>query len=31
MASALGITSISFLGAALLAIAIPETRGKPLE
>jgi MFS family permease len=31
MASALGITSISFLGAALLATAIPETRGKPLE
>ncbi|QNI32862.1 MFS transporter [Alloacidobacterium dinghuense] len=31
MASALGITSISFLGAALLAILIPETRGKPLE
>jgi len=31
MASALGITSISFLGAALLATIIPETRGKPLE
>ena len=31
MASALGITSISFLGAALLAIGIPETRGKPVE
>lgn len=31
MSSALGITSISFLGAALLAIAIPETRGKQLE
>lgn len=31
MASALVMTSISFLGAALLAIAIPETRGKPLE
>jgi len=31
MASALTITSISFLGAALLAISIPETRGKPLE
>ena len=31
MASALVITSISFLGAALLALAIPETRGKPLE
>ncbi len=30
MASALGITSISFLGAALLALSIPETRGKPL-
>lgn len=31
MAAALSITSISFLGAALLALAIPETRGKPLE
>lgn len=31
MGAALGITSISFLGAALLALAIPETRGKPLE
>jgi MFS family permease len=31
MSSALGITSISFLGAALLAISFPETRGKPLE
>jgi MFS family permease len=31
MASALSITSISFLGAALLAISIPETRGKPLD
>ncbi len=31
MASALAITSISFLGAAILAISIPETRGKPLE
>jgi MFS family permease len=31
IASALGITSVSFLGAALLAISIPETRGKPLE
>jgi nitrate/nitrite transporter NarK len=31
MSSGLGITSISFLGAAFLAIAIPETRGKQLE
>lgn len=31
MGAALGITSISFLGAALLALAIPETRGKPFE
>jgi MFS family permease len=31
IASALGITSVSFLGAALLTIGIPETRGKPLE
>jgi MFS family permease len=31
MASALTITSVSFLSAAILAIAIPETRGKPLE
>ena len=31
MASALTITSVSFLGAAILAISIPETRGKPLE
>lgn len=31
MGAALGITSISFLGAALLALAIPETRGKTLE
>jgi MFS family permease len=31
MSSALGITSVSFLGAALLAISFPETRGKPLE
>ena len=31
MASALGVTSISFLAAALLALSIPETRGKPLQ
>jgi MFS family permease len=31
MASALTITSVSFLGAAILATTIPETRGKPLE
>jgi MFS family permease len=30
-ASALTITSASFLSAAILAIAIPETRGQPLE
>jgi len=31
MSSALAITSVSFLGAAILAISLPETRGKPLE
>ena len=31
MGSAFGITSFAFLGAALLALAIPETRGRPLK